>query len=85
MNWFCGKILSEPLFKIVIKEKGCVLCYRKSWFGCSLSCLFSSIFLVNGYIILLAGADTFAIVGLQLVGFHEMGRRESIRGRKGNV
>ena len=36
----------------------------------------------NGYIILSAGADTFAFVGLQLVGFHEMGSRESIRGRK---
>ena len=75
----CEKMHSVPLFSIAIKEKGSVLCYRKSWYGWSLSCLFSAIFLFNGYVIL------SAIVGLQLVQIHGMGRRESIRGNMGHI
>ena len=85
INRFCGKTLLDPLFAIIIKEKRSVLCYQKSWYGWSLSCLFCSIFPFSGYTCRSASVDMFSVVGFQLFGFHVMGRRECIRGTIGDL
>ena len=74
----------DPLFAIIIKEKEVYYVIENHGTTAHHYHVFSSIFPFSGYAGLSTSADTFSFVGLQLVGCHEMGRRESIRGRMGN-